>query len=83
MHTLVEKRLDMSIFEGKYRNDETGRAAYDPKILLQLVLLAYSRGLISSRKIEDRASLSRECIFIALAVVNSLTTAPLPPLCLR
>jgi hypothetical protein len=32
IHTLVEKRLDMSIFEGKYRNDETGRAAYNPKI---------------------------------------------------
>jgi transposase len=44
IHTLVEKRLDMSIFEGKYRNDETGRAAYDPKILLKVVLLAYSRG---------------------------------------
>jgi transposase len=52
IHTLVEKRLDMSIFEGKYRNDETGRAAYDPKILLKVVLLAYSRGLISSHKIE-------------------------------
>jgi len=34
IHTLVEKRLDLSIFDGKYRNDETGRAAYDPKILL-------------------------------------------------
>ena len=44
IHTLVEKRLDMSIFEGKYCNDETGRAAYDPKILLKVVLLAYSRG---------------------------------------
>ena len=44
IHTLVEKRLDMSIFEGKYRNDETGRAAYDPKILLKIVLLAYSGG---------------------------------------
>jgi hypothetical protein len=43
IHTLVEKRLDMSIFEGEYRNDKTGRAAYDPKILLQVVLLAYSR----------------------------------------
>jgi transposase len=65
IHTLVEKRLDMSIFEGKYRNDETGRAAYDPKILLKVVLLAYSRGLISSRKIEQ---VCREnVIFIALA----------------
>jgi transposase len=41
----------MTIFEGTFRHDETGRAAYDPKILLKVVLLAYSRGLISSRKI--------------------------------
>jgi len=65
IHTLVEKRLDMSIFEGKYRNDETGRAAYDPKILLKLVLLAYSRGLISSRKIEQACR--ENVVFIALA----------------
>ena len=39
MHTLVEKRLDRPIFEGKYRNNETGRAAYDPRILLKIVLL--------------------------------------------
>jgi transposase len=65
IHTLVEKRLDMSIFQGKYRNDETGRAAYDPKILLKVVLLAYSRGLISSRKIEQACQ--ENIVFIALA----------------
>jgi transposase len=65
IHTLVEKRLDMAIFEGKYRNDETGRAAYDPKILLKVVLLAYSRGLISSRKIEQACR--ENVVFIALA----------------
>jgi transposase len=65
IHTLVEKRLDMSIFAGKYRNDETGRAAYDPKILLKVVLLAYSRGLISSRKIEQACQ--ENVVFIALA----------------
>jgi len=32
IHTLVETRLDTSGFERKYRNDETGRTAYDPKI---------------------------------------------------
>jgi transposase/IS5 family transposase len=63
--TLVEKRLDMSIFEGKYCNDETGRAAYDPKILLKVVLLAYSRGLISSRKIEQACR--ENVVFMALA----------------
>ena len=65
IHTLVEKRLDLAIFDGKYRNDETGRAAYDPKILLKVVLLAYSRGLISSRKIEQACR--ENVVFIALA----------------
>jgi transposase len=65
IHILVDKRLNMSIFEGKYRNDETGRAAYDPKILLKVVLLAYSRGLISSRKIEQACR--ENVVFMALA----------------
>ncbi len=65
IHALVEKRLDLSIFDDKYRNDETGRTAYDPKILLKLVLLAYSRGLISSRKIEQACR--ENVVFIALA----------------
>ena len=65
IHTLVEKRLDLSIFDGKYRNDETGRAAYDPKILLKVVLLGYSRGLISSRKIEQACR--ENVVFMALS----------------
>ena len=52
IHTLVERRMDMSVFDDNYQNDETGRSAYDPKILLKVVLLGYSRGLISSRQIE-------------------------------
>ena len=38
---------------------------YDPKILLKVVLLAYSRGLISSRKIEQACR--ENVVFIALA----------------
>ena len=52
IHTLVEERMDLSVFDDKYQNDETGCRAYDPKILLKVVVLAYSRGLISSRQIE-------------------------------
>jgi transposase len=52
IHTLVETRMDTSIFEDRYSNDKTGREAYDPKILLKVVLLGYSRGLLSSRQIE-------------------------------
>jgi transposase len=65
IHTLVEDRMDLSVFDSQYNNDGTGRPAYDPKVLLKVVLLGYSRGLISSRKIE------RACIenvtFMALS----------------
>jgi len=53
IQTLVEDRMDMGVFEERYQNDETGRMAYDPKILLKVVLLGYARGLISSRKMEQ------------------------------
>jgi transposase len=65
IQTLVEDRMDMAVFEDRYRNDETGRMAYDPKILLKVVLLGYARGLISSRKMEQAC---RENVtFMALA----------------
>jgi len=52
IHTLVETRMDMSVFDDNYQNDETGRSAYNPKILLKVVLFGYSRGLVTSRRIE-------------------------------
>ena len=52
IHTLVEKHIDLSIFDGRYKNDNTGATAINPKILLKIILFAYSRGLISSRQIE-------------------------------
>jgi transposase len=62
---LVEHELDLSLFDHRYRNDEAGRPAYDPAILLKIVLLAYSRGITSSRKIEQ---LCRENIlFMAIS----------------
>jgi transposase len=65
IHTLVESRMDLSVFDGNYQNDETGRRAYDPKILLKVVLLAYSRGLISSRQIERACC--ENVIFMAMS----------------
>jgi transposase len=49
---LVDVELDLSALDAKFRNELTGASAYDPRVLLKIVLLAYSRGLISSRKIE-------------------------------
>ena len=61
IHALIETRMDLSVFDNRYNSDETGRSAYDPKVLLKVVLLAYSRGLVSSRKIEQAC---HENIFI-------------------
>ena len=52
IHHVVEQRLDLSIFDERYRNDETGRRAIPPKILVKIVLFGYSRGLTSSRPLE-------------------------------
>ena len=49
---LIEHKFDLSEFEARYRNDETGAPAYDPALLLKIVLYAYSRGITSSRAIE-------------------------------
>ena len=53
IHHLIETRIDMSLFKAKIRNDEIGRSAYNPKVMLKAVLLAYSRRIIGSRKIEQ------------------------------
>src|SRR5512136_90101 len=65
IHTLVQTRIDTSVFDHRYSNDETGREAYDPKILLKVVLLGYSRGLISSRQIERACK--ENVVFMALS----------------
>ncbi len=57
--------MDLSAFEAYYDNDEAGRPAYPPALLLKIIILAYSRGVTSSRKIEQ---LCREnVLFMALA----------------
>jgi len=48
---LIDHRIDLSIFNKRYRNDHVGRHAWHPKILLKIILVGYSRGMISSREI--------------------------------
>ena len=49
---LIDHELDLSALDERYRNDANGAPAYDPAIMLKIILLAYSRGMISSRAIE-------------------------------
>jgi transposase len=65
LHYLIDQEIDLSIFEGRYNNDETGAPAYDPAILLKIILYAYSRGITSSRKIAQCCQ--ENIIFMALS----------------
>ena len=62
---LVDHELDLSALDARFRNDEVGASAFDPRVMLKVVLLAYSRGLISSRKIEQACA--QNVVFIALS----------------
>jgi transposase len=52
LNRLIDESIDLTVFEARYRNDEGGAPAYDPAVLLKIILLAYSRGITSSRQIE-------------------------------
>src|SRR5690606_15513534 len=65
LNEIVEEHLDLSVFDKRYANDATGRLAYDPRILLKVVLYGYYKGLISSRRLAEACQ--RNVVFIALS----------------
>jgi len=65
IHYLIEEELDLDCFNGRYKNDKEGRPAYNPAILLKIILYAYSKGITSSREIEH--SCHYHIIFQSLA----------------
>src|ERR1700744_266766 len=46
------EQMDLASFYGAYRANGQGRAAYDPAVMLGLLLYAYASGVSSSRQIE-------------------------------
>ena len=52
LNHLLDHEIDLSGFDARLNNDDTGASAYAPGMLLKVVLLAYSRGIVSSRAIE-------------------------------
>lgn len=48
---IIDNHLDLSSFDTLYNNDKGGASAYSPAIMLKIILFAYSRGYISSRRI--------------------------------
>jgi transposase len=69
LNYLIDNELDLSLFDDRYCNDDTGAPAYDPAILLKIILYAYSRGITSSRKIEQCCR--ENVVFMALSCDTS------------
>lgn len=61
---LLDHAIDLSAFDARFRNDETGAPAYPPALLLKVVLAAYAHGIVSSRGIERACQ--EHVTFIAL-----------------
>ncbi len=57
--------IDLSALQARLRNDDGGAPAYYPGVLLKIVLLAYSRGIVSSRAIE--AACRNNVLFMAVS----------------
>jgi transposase len=65
LNHLLDHAIDLSHFDARFRNDETGATAYPPAMLLKVVLFAYSQGIVSSRGIERACA--EHVTFIALS----------------
>lgn len=61
--------LDLSAFYGAYREDGWGRAAFEPQMMVALLLYAYAIGERSSRSIERRC---REDVAFRVLTANQI-----------
>ncbi|GHU86273.1 hypothetical protein FACS189473_5520 [Spirochaetia bacterium] len=64
-------RTDLSLFDLRYDNDEKGAPAYHPAVLLKIIFYCYSRGIVTSRPIEQAAKTSIVVKALAADVVNA------------
>lgn len=65
LNYVVDNKLDFSVLDGTHTNDAAGAPAYNPRVMLKIVLFAYSRGVVSSREIE--AACEQNVIMMALS----------------
>lgn len=66
----VVAELDLSAFHARYRADGRGGAAYDPRLMLAVLIYAYALGERSSRRIERRLM---EDVAFRVGAVNQQT----------
>ncbi|WP_319560120.1 transposase [Marispirochaeta sp.] len=52
LNELIDNQINLDSFDRFYTNDGKGPKAYEPAVLLKVILYAYSKGILSSRQIE-------------------------------
>lgn len=65
LNEIIDQHIDMRPFEVRYQNDETGCLAYDPAVLVKIVVYGYYKGIISSRRLAEACQ--RNVVFKALS----------------
>jgi transposase len=53
LNEIIGTKIDLSVFDKKYKNDLTGAGAVPPSVLLKLIFYGYYNGCISSRKLYE------------------------------
>ena len=66
IYTLLNTESMMDCFWSRYKNNDVGRKAYPPELLLRIIFCAYYRGITSSRVIARLCE--TDLTFISLAV---------------
>jgi transposase len=51
LNYLIDNELSPRAFDRRYRNDTTGASAYNPRVLLKIILHAYSRGVADAKRL--------------------------------
>jgi hypothetical protein len=72
LDVLIDSEIDLARLGARFCNDLTGAPAYNPAVMLKIVLLAYSRGVVWSRAIER---LCRENVLCCSRLAASLWRA--------
>jgi transposase len=58
-------KIDLTAFDVHRKNQTMGAPSYDPKILLKIVLFAYSKGILGSRRIEKLCKENIQCMALS------------------
>ena len=64
LNYIVDNKSRFERLDAARSNDDGGAPAYDPRVMLKIVLFAYSRGIVSSREIE--AACDQNVVMMAL-----------------